>query len=126
MRYISTLSTGFVVGSVLLAPLLLVRAEGVGGGNDDCQAGQLCNPLKFSTITDFLIAIIDVLLIFALPLIILAIMYAGFMFVTAQGDTSKISKARAALTWAVVGGVIALSAKLIISVLQGTIDAFTN
>jgi hypothetical protein len=114
-----------VVSVGFLVPTLVAYAEGQGNGAG-CLPGQLCNPLKFDNITDFLIAIIDVLLIFALPLIILAIMYAGFMFVTAQGDTSKVSKARAALTWAVVGGVIALSAKLIIEVLKGTIDAFTN
>ena len=51
-------------------------------------------------------------------------MYAGFLFVTARGDAAQISTARKALLWAVVGGVIALGAKLIIEVIQGTVDAF--
>jgi hypothetical protein len=104
----------------------IVHAQtGVGGsGGGDCPPGQLCNPLKFDSITEFLIAVIEVILIFAVPIIIFFIMYAGFMYVTARGDVSKVSTAHSALTWAVVGGVIALGAKLIIEVIQGTIATF--
>jgi len=89
-----------------------------------CPPGQLCNPLQSQTIPEFLLKIIDVLLVFALPFIILYIMYAGFLFVTAQGDSGQIQTARTALLWAVVGGVIVLGARIIIGVIQGTIQAF--
>ncbi len=92
------------------------------------QAGDkvgLINPLKATSISEFLVAIVDVLLIFATPIIVIYIMYAGFKFVTAQGNPSEIESARTALLWAVVGGVIVLGAKLIIEVIQGTITAFS-
>lgn len=85
----------------------------------------LINPLKAKSISEFLVAIVDVLLIFATPLIVIYIMYAGFKFVTAQGNPSEIESARTALLWAVVGGVIVLGAKLIIEVIDGTIKAFS-
>lgn len=85
---------------------------------------RLENPLKVQSVEEFIIKIIDVLLVFALPIIILYIMYAGFLFVTAKGDSGQISTARSALLWAVVGGVIVLGAQIIISVIQGTITAF--
>jgi hypothetical protein len=90
------------------------------GGN----TGELTNPLQSQTITEFLLKIIDVLLVFALPLIILYIMYAGYLFVTANGNSEQVSTARNALLWAVVGGVLVLGARLIIGVIQGTVDAF--
>ncbi len=100
-----------------------VGGNGTGGGTG-CPTGQLCNPLKSQSITEFLLKIIDVLLVFALPIIILYIMYAGFLFTTAKGNSEQIGTARSALLWAVVGGVIVLGARLIISVIQGTITAF--
>ncbi len=96
-----------------------------GGGNvNPGPPGELKNPLQSKTIEEFLLKIIDVILVFALPLIILYIMYAGYLFVTARGDTGQIETARTALLWSVVGGVIVLGARLIISVIQGTIQAF--
>jgi len=95
-----------------------------GGVNNNQGSVTLVNPLKAQTISQFLIDLIDVLLVFALPLIVLFIMYAGFLYVTAQGNPGKITTAHTALLWAVVGGVIVLGAKLIVTVIEGTINAF--
>ena len=87
------------------------------------QGITLTNPINSQTIPEFLLKIIDILLVFALPLIILYIMYAGYLFVTAQGNPGKVTEARTALLWAVVGGVIVLGAKIIVDVIQGTANA---
>lgn len=96
----------------------------VGGQDPACPQGRLCNPLKSQTIEAFLGKIIDVLIVFALPIIVLFIMYAGFLYVTARGDTGKLETARSALLWAVVGGVIILGAHLISRVLLETVKTF--
>jgi len=88
------------------------------------KVGKLCNPLKATTISEFLLAIVGVLLMFAVPIVVIYIMYAGFLFVTARGNTEQISTARTALLWAVVGGVVVIGARVIISVIQGTIADF--
>lgn len=95
-------------------------ATGAGG----CASGSICNPLQSTTISEFILKIIDVLLVFALPIIVLYIMYAGFLFVTANGNESQLTQAKNALLWSVVGGVIALGAKLILEVIQGTVAVF--
>lgn len=102
-----------------------------GGGSDPGggavrtgDTGKLSNPLQSKSIEEFILKIIDVLLVFAIPIIMLYIMYAGYLFVTAQGDSGQITTARSALLWAVVGGVIVLGAKVIVEVIQGTIKAF--
>ncbi len=88
------------------------------------KSEKLTNPLGNSTdtIPKFLTKIIEILLVFATPIIILYIMYAGFLFVTARGNTEQISTARTALLWAIVGGVIVLGTEIIIKVIQGTVD----
>jgi hypothetical protein len=107
---------------VLFLPV--IQVWGATGTEDSgrCEPGKLCNPLEVDSLDKFLLAIIDVILVFALPIIIFFIMYAGFLFATARGDTSQIEKAKGALLWSVVGGVIVLGAKLIVEVIQGTVS----
>lgn len=87
------------------------------------ESTNLVNPIDSPDIQTFLKKVIEVLLIFAVPLIILFIMYAGYLFVVAQGNPSKIEEARSALLWAVIGGVIVLGANVIYGVINGTIKA---
>lgn len=97
---------------------------GLPGGKDPSESATLENPLKFDTIEGFLLGVIDVILVFAAPLIVLFIMYAGFKFVTAGGDAAKVTAARTQLMWAVVGGLLVLGAKVLLEVIEGTITAF--
>lgn len=85
---------------------------------------KLANPLKgVTSISDFLIKIIDILLIFAVPVIVFFIIYSGFLFVTAAGSPEKIKKAREAFTWAVIGGVILLGANVIMTIVKNTVTS---
>ena len=49
-------------------------------------------------------------------------MYAGFLYTTARGNVSQIEQAHAALLWALIGGVVVLGAKVIVEVVQGTVE----
>lgn len=93
------------------------------GGSENLGTGKISNPLKVTSIEELLLKIIDIILVFVLPLIILYIMYAGYLFVSAAGNTEQISTAKTALLWAVVGGVIVLGAKIILEVIKGTVSA---
>jgi hypothetical protein len=93
------------------------------GGQGQNSGGSLINPLQSTTVAGFLMNIIDILLIFATPVIIFFIIYAGYLFVTARGESGQIQTARTALTWAIVGGVVIVGARLIISVIQNTVSA---
>lgn len=104
-----------------MMPFLLAFVARAQSGQTPGGSGKLTNPLKSETIAGFLTNVLDVLLVFATPIIILFIMYAGFLFVTARGNEGQIEKARAALLWAVVGGVILLGAKIIAGIINTTI-----
>lgn len=82
------------------------------------------NPLEADTITELFTAIIDILMVFAVPLIVFFIIYAGFLYVTAQGNENTIQKAHTALLYALIGGVIILGAKVLITVIGGTVETF--
>lgn len=94
------------------------------GNTGDCDSNSLCNPLGQGDIITFLQTLLNIIMIFAVPLIIFMIIYAGFTYVMAQGNETKVSTANRALLYAVIGGVIILGANVILAVIQGTVDSF--
>ncbi len=93
--------------------------------NPGAPAGgtSVLNPLKVTTLEGFLLAIIDILLIFAIPIMVFFIIFAGFKLVTARGNEEQISSARTMLTWAIIGAVIIIGARAIVDIVKNTITA---
>lgn len=78
----------------------------------------LPNPLGVTNITDLIGKIIDLLIVFALPVVIVMIVWAAYLFMTSAGDPAKLTTARNALLWTVVGYAILLIAKGIGLIIQ--------
>ena len=86
------------------------------------------NPLdsSISSIPAFFQAIIDILLVFAIPFVVFFIIYAGFLYVTARGNVETISKAHRALLYALIGGLLILGANVILDIITGTVSEITG
>src|SRR3989344_302991 len=65
----------------------------------------LNNPLNsnFSSIPNFIAGALKVMVMIALPIISVFIVYSGFLFVAAQGNSEKLSQARNNLLYVVIG-----------------------
>jgi len=87
---------------------------------------QIANPLssEFDTIPSFIAAIIDIVVQIGIPVVTLFIIYAGFLFVSARGDETKIKTAKDVILWTLVGAAVLLGASVLASVIEGTIDQF--
>jgi len=81
------------------------------------------NPLAVGTIQGLFQAIIDIVMVFAVPIIVFFIVYAGFLYVTARGNVDQIGKAHKALLYALIGGLLILGANVLIDVVAGTVNA---
>ncbi len=86
-----------------------------------CAAGKLCNPIKYHSINEFLLAILSVVIQYGALLIVFFIVFAGFKFVTAQGNTEKIAEARKMLLWIIIGAFVLLGAYVIRAAICGTL-----
>ena len=84
---------------------------------------KLANPINIKNIVDFLKKLIDIAIMLGIPVAVLFIIYAGFLFVTAQGNPTKLAAARKALLAAIIGTAILLGAWVIATAIKGTIDA---
>lgn len=89
---------------------------------------KLVNPLgEGTTLNSFLLNILSIVTGTIGPVIvILMLVYVGFLFVTAQGNSTKISAAREMLLWTVVGALILLGAKAIAISIKATVQALSS
>ncbi len=115
--YISLLVPGGVVFGQQLGSASEEGAQGSSG-----SGVTIPNPIKVDSISGLLKLILDVLLIFAVPIVVFFIIYAGFLYVTARGKPDTITQAHRALLYAIIGGLLILGANVLIDVLQGTVN----
>lgn len=92
----------------------LVSAQGT--GLIPCT-GATSNPCNFNKLIELAKGIIDFLVLASIPLATISFMYAGFLYLTAGGDTSKVKQAHS-IFWKVLWGfIIILSAWLIVDLI---------
>ncbi len=86
-------------------------------------ASQFLNPFAGTTLQELLATILTVVVYVLFPIVVLVIIYTGFLFVTAQGNPQKIQKARSALVWAVIGALIILGAQAFSIMISATVTS---
>jgi len=74
-----------------------------------------------SNLNNLIEKILEVVVQIGTPIAVLFIIYAGFLFVTAQGNETKITKAKNAFTWAIIGTAVLLGAWVLAVAIEGTI-----
>jgi preprotein translocase subunit SecY len=73
-------------------------------------------------IPDFIEKAIKVVLVVAVPLTVLAIIYTGFLFVEAQGNSEKLTKAKKSLLYVIIGAFFLLGAYVIANAISATVE----
>ena len=80
------------------------------------------NPLPgVSTVPDLIRTILNGLLTIGMPVVALAVIYCGFLFVFARGNSEKLTKAKEALLWTLVGAAVLLGAWAIAQMISATV-----
>lgn len=106
-------TAGYIV--IFLANLLpaVVSAQ--------CADSQvICNPLEVNSVTAFLGELISAITTLAIPVIVIFIIYAGFLFVTAGGDQGQLETAKKTALYTMIGSIIILGARLLSDILVNT------
>ena len=102
--------------------MLLSAAQVASAATSD----TLQNPLQFNGIAEFVAGALKAMVIVALPLIALAIVYSGFMFVSARGNEEGISLAKRNFMYVVIGAILILGAWVIATLIGGTVTQLTR
>ena len=107
--WISGASAGF------FASMLVAYAE--------TKNSMLENPLNsaFSTVPDFISGVLKVVVMIALPIITIFIVFAGFQFLSAQGNSGKLEKAKENFKWVIIGALLIMGAWVLATLIAGTV-----
>ena len=81
------------------------------------------NPIEATNIIELIDRVINVLLYLAVPIVTLAIIYSGFLYIKALGKPNEITKATGTITWVLVGTAILLAAKVIALIILNTVKS---
>ncbi len=97
---------------------------GGGGGEEKTFSFNIPNPLKggANDLGGLVRIIAQWLFNLAIPIAVIMIIYAGVLFLTAQGNPTTITKAKDVLKWAVVGLAIILIGSGVVTLIQSTLE----
>ena len=100
----------------ILVPLYAMAADGV-----------LESPLNaaFSSLPGFIEGALKALVMIALPILTLFIVYSGFLFISAQGNSSKLEEAKKNFAYVIIGAILILGAWVIATLIGGTVSQLT-
>lgn len=87
------------------------------------QSTKITNPISTDTINEFIKILLEGVLKIGMPIVALAIIYCGFLFVSATGNSEKIKKAKDALMYTLIGAAILLGAWAIAKLISETVLA---
>ncbi len=93
---------------------------------------MLINPLNSGGCTpngdclmNFLNKILEFVIRIGTVVVVLMTVYVGYLFVAARGEPAKITEARSALLWTVVGALILLGSQAIAIGIKATVQALS-
>jgi hypothetical protein len=90
---------------------------------------KLKNPLGeagIDSLDDLLNEMLKIVLMIGVPVVALFIIWSGFLFVSAQGNSEKLGKAKSTLMYSLIGAGIVLGASTLSEAIVGTITGIIN
>jgi hypothetical protein len=113
-------STGTSEGTTVI-----IGGVNTGGGTVTTgtnSGGSLINPLQGgANLQTFLLNLLDFVIRIGAIIVVLMLVYVGYLFVIARGAPGEIEAARKALLWTLVGALILLGSKAIALAIQATV-----
>ena len=82
---------------------------------------MLNSPLAYKTIPEFLAAALQALVYVAIPIVVLFLVVAGFKFIAAPGNSSKLEEAKRNLLYVIIGALFILGAQLVSTLISNTV-----
>ncbi len=112
----------FILMAYIIIPT--VSFAQVKGGAPCSVSGKICNPIApINTIQEFIQIFLQGVLRIGIPILALAIIYCGFLFVQAQGKPDELTKAKDTLLYTLIGAAILLGSWAIAILISETVLA---
>lgn len=120
-RILSALTKYGFVFVLFVLPIIFTSAADIGG--------SIVNPLGPTgpqDIPSFIKKILEIVVTIGTPIVTIAIIYTGFLFVKAQGKPEEITKAKQTLLYSIIGAALILGSFVIATAIKGTVDDISS
>lgn len=109
------------VGSVLVFFGLADGAHAQDTGGVPVVTTGLKNPISVDTLAGFVKSILDIVVTIGIPIVALAIIYSGFLFVKARGDAKELGTAKETFLYTIIGAAIVLGSWVLAQAICSTV-----
>jgi len=110
---------------LVLLPGSVAAQDGRGSAQPDGRGSApfpgLGNPIQANSILEFINTALDVILQLAVPVAVIFIIWAGFLFVVARGNPEKLKIAKNAILYSLIGVALLFGARYIAAMLTNTL-----
>jgi hypothetical protein len=90
--------------------------------NLDQEIGRFWNPFQFESVPELLANLLRILFVLIGIAAVVVIIIAGFRMVLASGNEDELTKAKKAITWAIIGLIVSLMSFSIVAIIQRLIQ----
>jgi hypothetical protein len=112
-----------LIAYVLFSPVATFAVD-ITSPSAPSSSGQIVNPIPSVTSVPGLIQkILTGVLKVGIPVVALAVIYCGFLFVFARGNSEKLTKAKDALLWTLIGAAVLLGSWALAQMISTTMLA---
>jgi hypothetical protein len=107
---------------IISLPLVVFAATDCPGAPD----GGLANPTNYCSLDAFLAGVLHAVVLIAFPIIVLFLVYIGWLFIYQGNNPQELSKVRTYFIWAIVGALIVLGAEALSRAIGATVNAISG
>lgn len=126
--FYSLFLTSFVVFVSLFPVFALAQSQTGDAPGGTPQTGdapdpktRLENPIKAENLNDFIKTVLEGAIRIGIPIIALAIIYSGFLYVTAMGNEEKLKTAHNAILYTLIGAALLIGSWAIAQLISETV-----
>ncbi len=116
-------SLNYLTSFFLLSFIPFITEAIEGEGPSGSFQIKLANPLSVSTVDELLDLVLNLIIQAGIPVIVIMIMWSGFLFIKAQGNPGDVTKAKENLKYVLIGTAIVLGVFSILAIVRGTVRA---
>jgi len=104
----------FYLATAKVSAIFAIETE-PGGGGTGSSSSEYLPDAPSTTVPQIIKTLLDFATVFAVVVCVAILIFAGYNYMTANGDENKISSATKSITWAIIGLVVAFAARILIA-----------
>ncbi len=111
------------ISLALFTPVVSFAQITIDNTGNSSNGGKIVNPIKTDSLAGLIKTLLEGVLKIGIPIVALAIIYCGFLFVSARGNPEEIKHAKESLLYTLIGAAVLLGSWALATLISNTVLA---